>query len=71
MIAINHLWTDNQLELAFSFSIFPCKVQQGADDFVVTFTPRTQEEAQIIKEQMVKTISELNKLTGGNNGMAT
>mgnify|MGYP000870683132 CR=1 FL=1 len=71
MIAIDHFWTDNQLELAFSFSRFPCRIQNGTDEFVVNFTPRTLEEALIIREQMVKTIHELDKLTGGNNGMAT
>lgn len=64
MIALNHYWTDDQLELVFSFSRFPCRVQNGTDELVVTFTPRTVEEAQSIKEQMEATLGQINKLLG-------
>jgi len=66
MIAINHLWTDKQLELAFSFSRFPCKIQNGTDEVVITFNPRTIGEAVILREQMNKIILELEKIIGDN-----
>jgi hypothetical protein len=53
-------WRDqDNLDVAISFNRYQCRVQNGTDDSMISFSVSGIENAQIVKESLTKIVKEL------------
>ncbi len=60
-------WRDqNNLEVAISFNRYQCRVQNGTDDSMITFSVSGIEDAAIVKESLTKITTQLQEYINVN-----